>query len=229
MIELPAEPGGVHPHVVCASCESPQLIKEQRHHLEKVRRVRKGDLLSVTDGKGQWRWCEFGDELTPVSEIQKVDEPPLITIGISLTKGSKPDLAITKMVEIGVRRIIPFVSDRSVVQWDEEKTQKNQERFERLVTEAVQQSRQVWLPEVKPLSTFADLAQLPTVVRADRFAPPARGDETFVLIGPEGGWSEAEQEKLPAVSFGTSVLRAETAAIVVAARLMASHQSHGSN
>lgn len=226
MIELPEQPGGVHPHVLVANCENAELAKDQLHHLEKVRRLRKGDFVSVTDGRGNWRWCSFtaSAKLEPISDVVRESEPPLYTIGLSLTKGAKPDFAITKLVEIGIRRIIPFTSDRSIVKWDEEKTEKSQERFSRLVVEALQQSRQVWLPVVEATTSFAQLATQSGVVRADRFAPTYTGEQNFLLIGPEGGWSEAEQQLLPAVSLGSSVLRAETAAIVAGALMLARHQ-----
>ncbi len=87
--------------------------------------------------------------------------------------------------------------------------------------DAAMQSRRVELPEVEGVAHYVDLAALPGAIRADIGGDPLTLDHPVVLIGPEGGWSDAERSRLGAVRISSSVLRAETAAITAAALLTA--------
>jgi len=216
-IELPDRPGGSSPHVIVDDVDAPVLCDEDLHHLEKVRRLRAGDLVSVTDGAGAWRWCEFrAPGLMPQGEIERVAKPePALTVGFALVKGSKPELVVQKLTELGIDVICPFVAERSVVRWDDSKTARQTERLTKVSREASMQSRRVWLPDVKPVAMFADIVRSGGVVRADRGGSALNAEHVTVLVGPEGGWSDAEQDSTPIVGIGQTVLRAETAAIAV--------------
>jgi 16S rRNA (uracil1498-N3)-methyltransferase len=112
------------------------------------------------------------------------------------------------------------VAERSVVRWDQDKAVRNQVRLNSVARQAAMQSRRCWLPTVRPLATFTEVAALPGSVAADRDGEPPSLEHPTVLVGPEGGWSPAERERLPArVRLGDLVLRAETAAIVASATL----------
>lgn len=215
---LPDLPGGTAPHVLVGDVASPVLAEEDRHHLGSVRRLRSGDLVSITDGRGSWRWCAFTDDrLDPQGDIH-VEEArvPRLGVGFALVKGAKPEFVVQKLTELGIDEIIPFVAERSVVRWDDAKVERMGERLDRIAREAAMQSRRVWLPEVGPVRRFDDLASVSGVVRAERSGPPLTAAHTFVLIGPEGGWSETEATVGPTVGLGPNVLRAETAAIAAA-------------
>ena len=216
-IELPDRPGGTAPHVIVDDVNAPLLSDEDLHHLEKVRRLRAGDLVSVTDGAGAWRWCEFqAPLLIPCADIQRAVKPePLLTVGFALVKGSKPELVVQKLTELGIDIICPFVAERSVVRWDDSKIERQTERLSKVSREASMQSRRVWLPDVKPVAMFADIVRAGGVVRADRGGEALSAEHTTVLVGPEGGWSDDEQDSSPIVGIGQTVLRAETAAIAV--------------
>lgn len=215
----PDRPGGTAPHVLVRDVEHPVLHEADHHHLTRVRRVRVGDPVSVTDGVGRWRWCGFGtgvDDLEPVGEVRTDPRPtPRLTVGFALMKGQRPELVVQKLTELGIDEIVPFLADRSVVRWDDEKAGKHHDRLVSISREAAQQSRRTWFPAVHPVSSFDDVAALPGVVRCDRGGVALTGDHVTVLVGPEGGWSDEEQ-RLPAVGLGSTVLRAETAAIAVA-------------
>ena len=141
----------------------------------------------------------------------------------ALVKGEKPELVVQKLTEIGIDVIIPFIADRSVVRWDASKTDRQHERLVKVAREASMQSRRVWLPEVRPLASFAEVATMDGAVIADRDGEPIAAHHEVVLIGPEGGWSDSERS-IQAVGLGATVLRAETAAIV-AGSLMADRRS----
>ena len=216
------------------------LSDDVAHHLRHVLRLHDGDAVTATDGRGGWRtatWRAASRMLEATMPVVFVARPAMsVAVAFALTKGDKPELVVQKLTELGVDRIVPFVADRSIVTWDAAKAERNVVRWRSVAREAVRQSRQVWEPEVTAIVSFADLyrpavagedrvddqTDARAVVRADLGGPPP--DPTrhrLVLIGPEGGWSSGEQERLPArVSLGSSVLRAETAAIAAAALLV---------
>ena len=127
-----------------------------------------------------------------------------------------------KLTELGVDEIRPFVAERSVVRWTEEKRTHAAERWRTVAREASMQSRRCWLPVVYPPCRFADVAALDGAALADRDGGPVDLAHPVLLIGPEGGWSDTERDLgLATVRLGPQVLRAETAAIA-AATLLAS-------
>ena len=219
----PEAPGGACPHVIVEDVSAPVVSSDDRHHLERVVRLRSGDPLSVTDGAGAWRWCRFGPDLLIDGEIECVAAPTSpISIAFALVKGQKPELVVQKLTELGVDEIIPFVADRSVVRWDEERSRRNTDRLRRIAAEASMQSRRVWLPRIREITTFDALMAEGGFVVADRDGGAPTLQTTSVMIGPEGGWSETEREQFTdVVGLGVGVLRAETAAFAAASILSA--------
>lgn len=217
-------PDGRHgPHVLVPSVDSPEVGADDRHHLDRVLRLRPGDPLTVGDGAGRWRPCRWGDAVEPTGEAVRVAPPePRLGVAFALIKGSRPELVVQKLVELGIDDIRPFAADRSVVRWDEAKAAKNHERLARVAREAVMQSRRAWLPTVHPVVTLGDIARIPGVARADLGGEPLSAVTTTIVVGPEGGWTEAERSiELPTVSLSDAVLRAETASIAAATLLAA--------
>jgi 16S rRNA (uracil1498-N3)-methyltransferase len=208
------------PHVFVASVESPELAEEDRHHLERVLRTRVGEEVTVADGRGGWRVCAFGADgaLEPTGEVEHRPAPaPPITVAFALTKGEKPEVAVQKLTELGVDRIMPFAAARSVARWEGERAAKHVARLRKVAREAAMQCRRAWLPQVDEVVPFSVAAALPGACLADAGGAPPSLDRPVVLVGPEGGWSDDERAAgLPAVSLGTHVLRAETAAIAAA-------------
>lgn len=217
-LTLARQPG---PHTFVEDIDDPVLAEDDHRHLERSLRLRAGDPLTVSTGRGQWRSCRFGDPLEIVGAVVEVPRPePEIAIGFALIKSGRPETVVQKLTELGVDRIVPFQADRSVVVWDEAKTQKNATRLSRIAREAAMQSHRAWLPVIEPVTTFADLAVRPNVVRADLVGDAPRLGQ-LILVGPEGGWSDTERETVSTnVMFAPHVLRAETAAITAAAALM---------
>jgi 16S rRNA (uracil1498-N3)-methyltransferase len=95
------------------------------------------------------------------------------------------------------------------------------ERLRRVAREAAMQCRRAWLPVIDDLRRFSDVADEVGVCVADRGGGPVALASPTVLVGPEGGWSDAERIRCPpSVSLGPHVLRSETAAIVAGALLV---------
>jgi 16S rRNA (uracil1498-N3)-methyltransferase len=143
-------------------------------------------------------------------------------VAFALVKGDKPELAVQKLTELGVDRIVPFVAARSVVRWDGERAAKAQVRLAAVARAAAAQSHRPRLPVVEPLADLADLARRPGAARADRGGAPPSLEHPTVLVGPEGGWAPEERALgLPTVALGPTVLRAETASVTAGALLTA--------
>lgn len=222
---VPPGPDGRHgPHLFVADLERPELTPADRHHLERVLRLRAGDDLTVGDGDGRWRMVRFAHPLDVAGPI--LQAPPLspqLTVAVALTKGDKPELAVQKLTELGVDEVLLFSADRSVVRWDATKRERNLARLRQIARAAAEQSRRVRLPRVDLVDGLAAVVERhPTVVRADRGGTAPGLGATTVAVGPEGGWSEAERALVPAaVALGGPVLRAETAAVTAGALLAA--------
>jgi 16S rRNA (uracil1498-N3)-methyltransferase len=216
---MPDGRGG--PHVFVADLTAPEISDDDRHHLARVLRTRPGDAVTVSDGHGSWRPCRFGDVLEPVGEIVRTAPPtPSLAVGFALIKGGRPELVVQKLTELGIDRIVPFVAVRSVVRPDETRLDRQAERLGRVAREAAMQCRRTRLPEVAPLSTFVDLAAEPGVALAERDGRAPHLAARTVLVGPEGGWTDDERRSVSQhIGFGPQVLRAETAALAVAAVL----------
>ncbi len=179
--------------------------------------------MSITDGRGRWRWCRFGSGLEADGEVQTDPRPtPSLTVAFALVKGNRPELVVQKLTELGIDRITPFIAARSVVRWEPDKAERNRDRLRRVAVEAAAQSRRTWLPEIDPVVSFAEVVSRPGAAGAERDGGPPSLDRPVALIGPEGGWSDDERSQLPALfALGDGVLRAETAAIAAGTLLVA--------
>lgn len=224
--------------VLVEELSAPGLAPEDAHHLGRVLRLRPGAEVCASDGRGGWRPTVYagGDRLEPAGEAQQAPRPePLLTVAFAPVKGDRPELVVQKLTEVGVDRIVPLVTARSVVRWDGDRAAKQMDRLRRVAVEACAQCRRLWLPEVglasdgmdgpvTPTALLATVGAEGTVLGEPGGGPLAAGDRT-VLVGPEGGWSSEELAAAAGAGVGTRtlgphVLRAETAAIVAGALLV---------
>jgi 16S rRNA (uracil1498-N3)-methyltransferase len=221
----------------------------EARHAVVVRRIRTGEHVEVVDGAG----VRIGGDVTGVAggsgpglEIAVTDvlvEPgprPSIVLVQALAKGSRDELAIEAATEVGLDGVIPWQSERSVAQWRGEKASKGRARWEQVVLAAAKQSRRAWVPVVSELVTGAELRTLVAeltgagsvvlVLHEDAGLPFAGADigpdaeRVLLVVGPEGGLSEAEVTALAAagaqpVRLGPHVLRTSTAGPVAVAAL----------
>lgn len=206
----------------------------QAHYLAKVMRVSEGQAVILCDDTtGEWlaRVAQVGKrevDLTVERQLREREQVPDFTLCAALLKKDRFDLVLEKACELGAARIQPVLTRRCVAD------KLNMERARAVVTEAAEQCARTALPELaEPVKLEALLRDWPQD-RVLFFADEAGGEparEAFaaspgpaaLLIGPEGGFDDAERaaiRALPqarAVSLGPRVLRGETAAIAAMA------------
>jgi len=212
-------------HVIVADLGSPSLEGDDVHHLQTVLRLRPGQAVSTTDGRGGWRLCRYagGGALVPDGEVVRRPRVlPAITVAFAAVKGERPEWAVQKLTETGVDRIVLLHSDLGVVRWDGERSVRHLERLRTVARQAAMQSRQWWLPVVEGIEVVGALAGRPGVALAEPGGEPPSLSHPTVLVGPEGGWSGAEMRSTPArVGLGPGVLRTESAAVAAGILLVA--------
>ena len=220
-----------------------EVTGDEAHHAVAVRRLREGEQVVLTDGRGTavtGSVASTGKRVFTLSveSVAHEDRPePAITVVQALPKGDRGELAVEVLTEVGVDRIVPWAAARSVAVWKGERAAKSHAKWQATAREAAKQSRRPWLPEVASLASTADLAaivgeaDLAVVLHEDATDPlsaldvPASG-RIVVVVGPEGGISPEELDALAAagarsVRLGAEVLRTSTAGVVAVAALLA--------
>ena len=217
--------------------ERPALSSGAARHL-KVLRPKSGELIELFDGRGSWRHYAFSQGgLEAVSEKRfSPATSPRMTLFACVTKGSRWDWTIEKATEIGVSRIVPVISRRTIVRLSGSERESKRERWSRIAADAVRQCDAKWLPEVTAPVDFEDSLGLVAKCRcfAGVLAEPrprplaaeiaaavssqaVEGEDWAVFIGPEGDFTSEELDELCKVAvpsdFGDTVLRSETAAL----------------
>ena len=207
-------------HVLVDDVEVVTLDGDSSHHVFRVLRVRDGEVVTVTDGSGGWRVCRAVGGLVEPDGPVHVEDPPgdPVRVAVAVPKRDRPEWIVQKLTELGVDEITLLHADRSVVRWDEVRAGKHRQKLARVMAEALQQSRGVWMPSlVGPVDAAAVLHEFAVAEPGGRRITD--GDRA-VAIGPEGGWSAAELAlAADQVGLGDTVLRVETATLAVAARL----------
>ena len=210
-------------HVFVDNINSPELNDDDAHHLLRVLRIRESDEVSVSNGQGAWCMASIAanGEVHVISEVNReVESSWRVGVGFVPVKGEKPELAVQKLTEVGVDDIVIVASARrQVVKWEDDRRERNMERLTKVAREAAMQSRRTRLPVLSVTGSVADLARAGAAV-AEPNGDPLTPDDRFVVIGPEGGFTEEELGGFDKkVSLGDFVLRAETAAIVAGVML----------
>ena len=227
----------------------PQLYNEEMYiegvdarHISKVLRMQPGAQLQIVSDDGVSAVAEItaiDSERVTVRCLEKLAEShePRVKLVLAqgLAKGEKMDFIIQKAVEMGAYSVIPVAMEHSVVRLDGAKAAKKVERWQKIAESAAKQSKRDIIPEVQPVQSMAEMLAKCTCqtkiiayecedrlsLKAALRAGEAAGgiSELLLIIGPEGGISEAELEQarqagaVP-VSLGRRILRAETAGLV---------------
>ncbi|MGA8272761.1 MAG: 16S rRNA (uracil(1498)-N(3))-methyltransferase [Candidatus Sulfotelmatobacter sp.] len=213
------------------------LVGEHADHLVRVLRarvgqdfdiatgqsVRRGQITSVKEGRVEF---DLGEEISATILTE-------ITLFLAVFKFDRMEWAIEKCTELGVSRIVPVIAHRTDAHLAAAST-KRTERWRRIATQAAEQSRRAAPPEIQAPVKLPDalkIAQGLRIVLAeseeqtllrDVLAPAVTETGIALAIGPEGGWTENELQSFQnagwvSASLGTTILRAETAAIAATA------------
>ncbi|NET31798.1 MAG: 16S rRNA (uracil(1498)-N(3))-methyltransferase [Cyanothece sp. SIO1E1] len=220
------------------------LTLEQQHYLNRVLRLRGGDRFIAIDSKEQTWLAELtatGSEATILHLISTQTELPIaVTLVVALPKGSRFDEVVRQTTELGVTRIVPLLSDRTLLNPSTQKL----ERWRRIAREATEQSERSKIPTIldptpylQGLETWCKGCTGCYLCTARRSSPHLLASlsaqnwihddaqtsdyrhHVVIAIGPEGGWTDAEIEQAIAlgyqpVSLGRRILRAVTAPLV---------------
>ncbi len=187
-------------------------------------------------GLGRLQGDRRGTAVIEVERIDKVAAPkPSVTVVLAPPKGDRLRWGVQKLAELGVDRTVLVETERSVRGWEDSRVEHALTRLRTIVREAAMQSRQAFLMAVEYgglLNEWLDEAKLSKVVLWEeaqlplRMGLPPTAREVALVIGPEGGFDEAEvaaAQKAGAgvASLGQNVLRTETAAVVAASLALA--------
>ena len=218
------------------------LGEEESKHCIRVLRLRRGDTLHLTDGRGTLYRCEIAEEDARRCTVRVVERfpdyermPYRLTMAVAPTKNiERFEWFLEKATEVGVSEIVPLLCERS------ERRALKIERAERVVVSAMKQSLKAFCPTLRPLTPFGEAAAMPFEGRkfiahcAPAQSPAGKaylaralrpGETATVFIGPEGDFSPGEiafalANGFEEITLGRQRLRTETAAL--AAVVMAS-------
>lgn len=206
---------------------------KQRHHAKNVVRLDNKKIRLVYRGQGYFARCERrGNDFVAVVEekdecVNELGVELILVVG--LIRKEKFELILQKASELGVTKVIPFISSRCIIKPKKEKSDKVLARYKDILKEAAEQCKRNKIPSIISPIDFKDILKYKSELN---FVPYERGygkspflsdkidgeKSVTMVIGPEGGFSEEEIEFLIengflTVTFGSRILRAETAAI----------------
>jgi 16S rRNA (uracil1498-N3)-methyltransferase len=207
--------------------EDPALV----HQLARVLRVRQGDRIALCDGKGMDTICEITDTGRDTVHARMLERTRVwvptrvLTVYLSLVRKERFEWALEKCTELGVSGVVPLETERT------ERGTVKHERAEAIMREAAEQCGRGDVPTFGDMVALRDIAFSGTFLACDHggkdIARVVGGmSNAALLVGPEGGWTDAErtlfsEHAVPCVSLGPTTLRAETAAVAACARIMA--------
>ncbi|MBI5598275.1 MAG: 16S rRNA (uracil(1498)-N(3))-methyltransferase [Deltaproteobacteria bacterium] len=229
----PAGPAGWKEDVQCA-----EVRGDEFRHLKNVLRLGPGDEVTLFNGRG----LEFEGKIESIGRdfarvrieretVCRRESPINVVLLQGLVKGGKPELIVQKAVELGVNGIIFYTAERAVPKFDKERAEKKAERLMKVAIGALKQCGRAMLPEIgfragfnEAVGGWEDFLKIAlyegekTRRIKDVLKAGVRKDGIVIIVGPEGGLSDAEvaearKRGFMPVSLGPRILRAETAAI----------------
>ena len=230
-------------HLPPESWDAAALDSAESHHCTNVLRLGAGDRITVFDGRGREATAVIaaasGGRVTlQLSAPAFTPAPPrAVTLAQAVPKGKNMDLIVQKAVELGAARVVPILSDRTVVRFTAEEAEKKRAKWRDIAVEACKQCGQNHLPEVAvPIAPKAyfergEPSELRLIASLQPDARPIKSvlaDFVFqharlpldvtVFVGPEGDFTPAElalagSHGCVPVTLGPIILRTETAAI----------------
>ena len=209
------------------------INNDDMYHIIKVMRMKPNDKIEVVYNHSTYL-CELNENyeavLKDILENNKSNDIKRVLI-ISLLKEQKMDLILQKATELGVDEIIPVNMERSIIKLDESKMEKKIERWTKIMKEASEQSKRTDIPCITKVKKLSDLKEIDGIKMIcstseknytfKKFLTDNRNyDKINIVIGPEGGISPKEEEKLEnygfkKVSLGSKIMRVETVPMCV--------------
>jgi len=229
------------------------VIRHDVHHIVHVLRKQTGDTLTVCDGLSMDYDCRIlqidaGEEsiICQITDSHRSDAEPEVAVTLyqSLPKGDKMEFVIQKSVELGISRIVPYYSERSLIHLDAKKAAQKVARWNAISESAAKQSGRGLIPEIADVHTFKQAAQeaaqydlailfyekaqdiaLKKVLTEAETRLGRRPESVGIWIGPEGGFAPAEAEQLRKAGcvpsgLGSRILRCETAGMMACAMIL---------
>jgi 16S rRNA (uracil1498-N3)-methyltransferase len=220
-----------------------QLTGPEGHHAAAVRRMRVGEAIALTNGRGLKargvvRAVAPKQLTVAVHSVETIESPVVsFTLVQAVAKGDRDELAIQAATELGAGKVVPWQADRSISKWDG-KEEKNRERWQQIVDEAAKQALRPWFPEVAQVQSSKSLAKqisesVGTYLVLDPTSPISlnqvelsKSGEVALIVGPEGGITEAELAIFETagakrVHLGSGILRTSTAGMAAISVLAA--------
>lgn len=215
--------------------ETVELLGAEAKHAISVRRMRVGEAIQLSDGRGlrvrgvikalhQQALEVFVDEVSSEALRQ-----PSLTLIQALAKGDRDELAVQAGTELGIHFVIPWQADRSISRWEGPKIAKGVERWQSIANEAAKQALRALHPLVGQPQTTKQLAESisefslflvldPTASKGLGSIELPTSGKLAIAVGPEGGISENELHQLESagavrVHLGASILRTSTAGL----------------
>ncbi|QGG47902.1 16S rRNA (uracil(1498)-N(3))-methyltransferase [Heliorestis convoluta] len=223
------------------------LDEEESRHLTKVLRLNEGDEIIAFDGQGQEFHAivvEISSKRVAIGQLNPTgftrEAPLAIHLVQGIAKGEKMDWVVQKATELGVHRITPLFTERTIVQLDEKRSRERQERWQKIAREAAKQSWRTLVPQVdvpQKLQQWYENINPTEPLLIPWEEEKSKGmkktlqswtevpRKVTLLIGPEGGLTEAEvapafQKGAISLRLGPRILRTETAGLAAIAALM---------
>jgi 16S rRNA (uracil1498-N3)-methyltransferase len=211
--------------------ERATLAGPEGHHAATVQRLKVGEQLLLSDGRGATATAVVTGVGRSMLELQitarrYVPPPdPRLVVVQGLAKADRAELAVQAMTEVGVDEVVPWAASRSVVTWRGERGERAWQRWVAIAREAAKQARRAWLPVVARAAGTDDVLVLheqATEALSGVALPPA--GEIVLVVGPEGGVAPSELSALEnagavPVRLGDTVLRTSTAGVAALAVL----------
>lgn len=216
------------------------LTGDEGRHAGQVLRVRPGEPVWLSDGRGALLECTVRDTRSDgvvlrVDARREVPRPsPQLTVVQALPKGDRGEYAVAVMTELGVDAVVPWQAARSITQWVGPRGEKALDKWRRTAREAAKQSRRARVPVFAPLMSTRDVVSMlagPSMLVLHESAdePLAtcslpQGEEIVLVVGPEGGVAEDElaafaEAGARSVRLGAPVMRTSTAGAAALAAL----------
>jgi len=212
-------------HLVLDNIDTISLSDTDTHHLFRVLRLRDGQSVTATNGAGHWRECRVvGRDAIEISGDVVAENAQSSTIGVAFVpvKAEKPETTVRQLVEVGVDIIDVLLPTKRAVAGTRDRLN---DRIHTIVREACMQSRRVFVPQVNIGVELGEVLGREGIAIADPEGGALSTTHRYVVVGPEGGFDSLEvPETVAKVSIGPVVMRAETAALVAGARLVALHE-----